>query len=56
MEVASAETGYSHINIDSAVIPVVAGTNMKVIELVISKISYGWSHDELHFQFPYLKY
>jgi hypothetical protein len=27
---------------------------MKVIELVSAHIAYGWSPEELHFQFPYL--
>ena len=27
---------------------------MKVLELVLGKIAYGWSPEELHFQHPYL--
>ncbi|MBF0328235.1 MAG: DUF433 domain-containing protein [Nitrospirae bacterium] len=27
---------------------------MKVVELVVEKIAYGWSPEELHFQHPYL--
>ncbi len=27
---------------------------MKVIEIVLEKIAYGWSPEELHFQHPYL--
>ena len=27
---------------------------MKVVELVLETIAYGWSPDELHFQHPYL--
>lgn len=27
---------------------------MKVIELVLGKIAYGWSPEELHFQYPHL--
>ncbi len=27
---------------------------MKVIELVLAQLAYGWSPEELHFQFPYL--
>ena len=27
---------------------------MKVIELVVERIAYGWSPEELHFQHPYL--
>ena len=35
-------------------VPIVAGTNMKIIELVLEKMAYGWSPEELHFQHPYL--
>jgi uncharacterized protein (DUF433 family) len=34
--------------------PVVAGTSMKVIELVLDHKAYGWSPEELQFQHPYL--
>jgi hypothetical protein len=27
---------------------------MKVVELVTAQAAYGWSPEELHFQFPYL--
>ena len=27
---------------------------MKVVELVLGKMAYGWSPEELHFQHPYL--
>ena len=32
----------------------IAGTTMKVIELVLDSKAYGWSPAELHFQYPYL--
>jgi uncharacterized protein (DUF433 family) len=32
----------------------IAGTSMKVIELVIAWQAYGWSPEELHFQYPQL--
>lgn len=54
MALASVETRYEHILMDKAKIPVIAGTNMKVIELVLEKSAYGWSPEELHFQHPYL--
>lgn len=47
-------TGYEHIVIDENGVPIIKGTNMKVIELVAEKIAYGWSPEELHFQHPYL--
>ena len=49
-----AKTKYEHVVLDEAEVPIVAGTNMKVIELVLEKTAYGWSPEELHFQHPYL--
>jgi uncharacterized protein (DUF433 family) len=48
------ETRYEHIVLDDAGIPLIVGTTMKVIELVLEQIAYGWSAEELHFQHPYL--
>jgi uncharacterized protein (DUF433 family) len=48
------ETRYEHIVLDDARIPLIAGTTMKVIELVLEQHAYGWSAEELHFQHPYL--
>jgi uncharacterized protein (DUF433 family) len=48
------KTEYEHIAIGEDAMPVIAGTTMKVIELVTEKIAYGWSPEELHFQHPYL--
>lgn len=50
---ASMKTKYEHIVLENGV-PVIAGTTLKVVELVVEKISYGWSPEELHFQHPYL--
>lgn len=47
-------TTYEHIVIDEAGIPLIEGTTMKVIELVLETTAYGWSPDELQFQHPYL--
>jgi uncharacterized protein (DUF433 family) len=35
-------------------VPTIAGTTMKVVELVLDHLAYGWSPEELHFQHPYL--
>jgi uncharacterized protein (DUF433 family) len=43
-----------HICIGADGTPVIAGTTMKVIELVTAQMAYGWSPEELHFQHPYL--
>src|SRR5881397_526771 len=48
------ETRYEHIVLDDASIPLIVGTTMKVIELVLEQTAYGWSAEELHFQHPYL--
>jgi len=48
------QTRYEHIVLDENGVPVIEGTTMKVVELVIEKITYGWSPEELHFQHPYL--
>ncbi|MHA1749520.1 MAG: DUF433 domain-containing protein [Promethearchaeota archaeon] len=48
------ETASEHITLNKARIPVISGTNMKVIELVLEKNAYGWSPEELHLQHPYL--
>lgn len=49
-----AETRYEHIVIDDTRVPTIAGTTMKVIELVLPHLAYGWSAEELRFQFPTL--
>ena len=48
------ETGYRHIVLVEKGVPVIEGTTMKVIELVVEKLAYGWSPEELHFQHPSL--
>lgn len=47
-------TTYEHVQIDINGVPVIAGTTMKVVELVMAQMAYGWSPEELHFQHPYL--
>jgi len=48
------ETRYEHILLDEAQAPMIAGTTMKVVELILDHLAYGWSPEELHFQHPYL--
>ena len=48
------ETRYEHVVLDEKNVPMIAGTTMKVIELVLDRIAYGWSPEELRFQHPYL--
>jgi uncharacterized protein (DUF433 family) len=47
-------TTYEHIALDNNGIPIVTGTNTKVIEIVLDKIAYGWSPEEIHYQHPHL--
>lgn len=49
----SIDTRYEHIILQDSV-PIIAGTSMKVAELVAETTAYGWSPEELHFQHPYL--
>jgi uncharacterized protein (DUF433 family) len=49
-----AETRYEHILLTDAQVPVIAGTTMKVVELVLAQAAYGWSAEELSTQFPSL--
>ncbi len=48
------ETRYEHIMLNEDQVPMIAGTTMKVIELVLDHLAYGWSPEELHFQHPSL--
>jgi uncharacterized protein (DUF433 family) len=50
----SIATAYQHIHLDDLQTPIIAGTTMKVIELVVAQKAYGWSPEEIHFQYPYL--
>lgn len=42
------ETRYQHVVLKDGV-PMIAGTKMKVVELGLDKIAYGWSPEELRF-------
>ena len=48
------ETKYQHIILNEEKVPIVVGTKMKVIELILDKIAYGLSPDELQYQHPHL--
>jgi len=51
---ASVDTQYEHVSIDEHGVPFISGTTMKVVELVVEKMAYGWSPEEIYFQHPYL--
>ncbi|MCI0488036.1 MAG: DUF433 domain-containing protein [Blastocatellia bacterium] len=44
----------SHIEIDAGGQVWIADANTKVIEIVLDKLAYGWSPEEMHFQHPHL--
>ena len=48
------ETPYRHIILNEKQVPIIAGTTMKVEELVIEYLAYGWSPEELCDSHPYL--
>lgn len=47
-------TLYKHIVVNDEGVPMIEGTNMKVIELVLNHTIYGWEPDELQENHPYL--
>jgi uncharacterized protein (DUF433 family) len=47
-------TPYEHIVLNASGVPIISGTTMKVIELVVEQQAYGWNIEELYFQHPYL--
>lgn len=47
-------TEHKYILLSDRQVPFIKGTSMKVVELVTSIQAYGWSPEELHFQYPHL--
>jgi uncharacterized protein (DUF433 family) len=43
-----------HIRLDERGVAWIDGTNTKVIEVILDKIAYGWSPEEIHLQHPRL--
>jgi uncharacterized protein (DUF433 family) len=44
----------TQIELDGDGVPWIANTKVKVIEVVLDKIAWGWSPEEIHFQHPHL--
>src|SRR3954467_7096024 len=44
----------SHIVLDDQKRPWIEGTSTKVIEVVLDRLAYGWSPEEIHRQHPHL--
>jgi uncharacterized protein (DUF433 family) len=47
-------TAYRHVAIRDDGVPVLAGTTIKVVELVQEQEAWGWSPQEIHLQHPHL--
>ena len=43
-----------HIEIDERSVAWITDANTKVIEVVLDRVAYGWSPEEIHFQHPTL--
>ena len=43
-----------HIDLDDRGIPWIDDTNVKVVEVVLDQMAYGWSPEEIHLQQPHL--
>jgi len=54
MTAAPAPIQYAHIDHDENGVPFIAGSTVKVVELVMAQQAHGWSPEELHFQHPAL--
>lgn len=48
------ETRYEHVVLNDQGTPTIAGTTMKVKELVAERLAWGWSPEELLVNHPYL--
>lgn len=47
-------TQYPHIVVTPQNVPVIEGTTMKVIEVVLAQRSYGWTAEEIQINHRYL--
>lgn len=47
-------TQYEHIIVGEDEAPTIDGTTTKVVELVVEKMAYGWSPEEMRRQHPHL--
>src|SRR5579883_1644290 len=45
---------FKHVVLDPAGIAYIEGTTLKVRELVLEHVAYGWSAEQLHREHPYL--
>ena len=52
MSVMRIETRYEHVVLDGHGTPIIAGTSMKVKELIAERFAWGWSPEELLVNHP----
>ena len=50
----AATTEHKYVHLNEQNVPIVAGTTMKVVELVMAQKAYGWTPEEIYDQHPYL--
>ena len=43
---------YAHISLDSENVPMLTGTRVKVVEIVLDHLAHGSDAEEIHRQFP----
>lgn len=48
------KTEYKHIQLNENQVPVIAGTTMKVLELITAFKAYGWPPEELQANYPHI--
>ena len=44
----------NHIVLNENGVPIIRDTTTKVVEIVLDVKAYGWSPEEIHYQYPYL--
>jgi uncharacterized protein (DUF433 family) len=53
-EPAMSTIAHPHIKLDAQGVAWIDDANVKVIEVVLDRLAYGWSPEEIHFQHPQL--
>src|SRR3990172_8587789 len=53
-EAPMAMIAHPHIRLDARGVAWIDDVNVKVIEVVLDRLAYGWSPEEIHFQHPHL--
>jgi len=51
---AFAATEFKHVVLDEQNVPLIGGTTMKVIEVVMAQRAHGWTPEEIHINHRYL--